>query len=63
MKSGFFAAVAACDLLLAASGSAQGVKIGVLNYQSGVYVNYGGKYPVKAAKMAIEDMAAKVLGR
>src|SRR3954466_6282102 len=31
MKSGFFAAVAACGLLLAAPASAQGVKIGILN--------------------------------
>ncbi len=61
MKSGFFAAVAACSLLLAAPASAQGVKIGVLNDQSGVYADYGGKYSVEAAKMAIEDFGGEVL--
>ncbi|MER9433220.1 ABC transporter substrate-binding protein [Mesorhizobium sp. M0408] len=63
MKSGFFAAVAACCLLLAAPASAQGVKIGVLNDQSGVYADYGGKYSVEAAKMAIEDFGGEVLGQ
>ncbi|RAZ88829.1 ABC transporter permease [Mesorhizobium hawassense] len=63
MKSGFFAAAAACCLLLAAPASAQGVKIGVLNDQSGVYADYGGKYSVEAAKMAIEDFGGEVLGQ
>src|SRR3954466_8018211 len=62
MKSGFFAAVAVCGLLLAAPASAQGVKIGVLNDQSGVYADYGGKYSVEAARMAIEDFGGEVLG-
>jgi branched-chain amino acid transport system substrate-binding protein len=62
MKSGFFAAVAACSLLLAAPALAQGVKIGVLNDQSGVYADYGGKYSVEAARMAIEDFGGEVLG-
>jgi branched-chain amino acid transport system substrate-binding protein len=57
------AAVAACGLLLAAPASAQGVKIGVLNDQSGVYADYGGKYSVEAAKMAIEDFGGSVLGQ
>ncbi|MCA6113050.1 ABC transporter substrate-binding protein [Bradyrhizobium cenepequi] len=63
MKSGFFAAVGACSLLLAAPVSAQSVKIGVLNDQSGVYADYGGKYSVEAAKMAIEDFGGEVLGQ
>ena len=42
MKSGFLAAVAACSLMLAAPAMAQGVKIGILNDQSGVYADYGG---------------------
>ena len=63
MKSGFLAAVATCSLLLAAPASAQGVKIGVLNDQSGVYADYGGKYSVEAAKMAIEDFGGEVLGQ
>ncbi|WP_164105913.1 ABC transporter substrate-binding protein, partial [Serratia marcescens] len=42
---------------------AQGVKIGILNDQSGVYADYGGKYSVEAAKMAIEDFGGEVLGQ
>lgn len=63
MKSGFFAAAAASGLLLAAPASAQGVKIGVLNDQSGVYADYSGKYSVEAALMAIEDFGGSVLGQ
>jgi branched-chain amino acid transport system substrate-binding protein len=57
------AAVAACALLAAAPVSAQGVKIGILNDQSGVYADYGGKYSFEAAKMAIEDFGGEVLGQ
>ena len=57
------AAVAACGLLMAAPASAQGVKIGILNDQSGVYADYGGKYSFEAAKMAIEDFGGEVLGQ
>jgi len=57
------AAVAACGLLLAVPASAQGVKIGILNDQSGVYADYGGKYSFEAAKMAIEDFGGEVLGQ
>jgi branched-chain amino acid transport system substrate-binding protein len=57
------AAVAACGLVLAAPVSAQGVKIGILNDQSGVYADYGGKYSLEAAKMAIEDFGGSVLGQ
>ena len=35
------AALAACVVLLATPASAQGVKIGILNDQSGVYADYG----------------------
>ncbi|NEU99474.1 ABC transporter substrate-binding protein [Bradyrhizobium uaiense] len=63
MKSGFLAAVAACSLMLAAPAMAQGVKIGILNDQSGVYADYGGKYSVEAARMAIEDFGGEVLGQ
>ena len=64
MKTGFFAAVAACSLLLAtpALAQAQGIKIGVLNDQSSVYADFGGKYSVEAARMAIEDFGGEVLG-
>src|ERR1700726_4351245 len=63
MKSGLLAAVAVGGLLLTAPASAQGVKIGILNDQSGVYADYGGKYSVEAAKMAIEDFGGSVLGQ
>lgn len=60
MKVGLLAlAVGAC--VAAAPASAQ-VKIGILNDQSGVYADYGGKYSVEAAKMAIEDFGGEVLG-
>jgi branched-chain amino acid transport system substrate-binding protein len=49
--------------LLAAPASAQGVKIGVLNDQSSVYADYGGKYSVEAAKMTIGDFGGEVLGQ
>src|ERR1700756_1097404 len=62
MKSGLLAAVSVGALLLAAPASAQ-VKIGILNDQSGVYADYGGKYSVEAAKMAIEDFGGEVLGK
>ncbi|HWL58555.1 MAG TPA: ABC transporter substrate-binding protein [Paracoccus sp. (in: a-proteobacteria)] len=37
------------------------VKIGILNDQSGVYADFGGKYSFEAAKMAVEDFGGKVL--
>jgi branched-chain amino acid transport system substrate-binding protein len=61
MKFGFFAAAAVGMALLAQPAAAQ-VKIGILNDQSGVYADYGGKYSVEAAKMAIEDFGGEVLG-
>ena len=63
MKSVWLAAVAAGSLLLAAPASAQGVKIGILNDQSGVYADYGGKYSLEAAHMAVEDFGGEVLGK
>src|ERR1700761_5040333 len=63
MKSVWMAAVAAGSLLMAAPASAQGVKIGILNDQSGVYADYGGKWSFEAAKMAVEDFGGSVLGQ
>jgi branched-chain amino acid transport system substrate-binding protein len=63
MKSIVSAVVAMGGLFIAASASAQGVKIGILNDQSGVYADYGGKYSVEAARMAIEDFGGTVLGQ
>lgn len=37
------------------------VKIGILNDQSGVYADFGGKWSFEAAKMAAEDFGGKVL--
>src|SRR5271154_2201193 len=54
---------AVAALLAVAPASAQGVKIGILNDQSGVYADYGGKGSVEAAKMAIEDFGGSVLGQ
>src|ERR1700752_25628 len=61
MKFGFLAAAAVGTILLAQPAAAQ-VKIGILNDQSGVYADDGGKYSVEAAKMAIEDFGGEVLG-
>src|SRR3954468_24612068 len=63
MKSGLLAAVAMGALMMAGTASAQGVKIGILNDQSGVYADYGGKYSFEAAKMAIEDFGGSALGQ
>ncbi|MGY4304418.1 branched-chain amino acid transport system substrate-binding protein [Bradyrhizobium sp. USDA 4369] len=62
MKSGLLAFAAIGALMTAAPAWAQ-VKIGILNDQSGVYADYGGKYSVEAAKMAIEDFGGEVLGQ
>ncbi|MGJ5138513.1 ABC transporter substrate-binding protein [Bradyrhizobium oligotrophicum] len=64
MKSGLLAIAAVGALLAAAPAPASAqVKIGILNDQSGVYADYGGKYSVEAAKMAIEDFGGEVLGQ
>src|SRR5271165_5317068 len=56
------AAIAAVDLLMA-EASAESVKVGILNDQSGAYADFGGKWSVEAAKMAIEDFGGSVLGQ
>ncbi len=61
MKSGLLIAIAVGGLLFAGPASAQGVKIGILNDQSGVYADYGGKWSFEAAKMAVEDFGGSVL--
>jgi len=63
MKLGVLpAAITAIGILFAVPASAEGVKIGILNDQSGVYADYGGKYSLEAARMAIEDFGGTVLG-
>ncbi|MDJ1158543.1 ABC transporter substrate-binding protein [Chelatococcus sp. SYSU_G07232] len=60
------AAVALSPLAAAAQGAggiSDGVvRIGVLNDQSGVYADFGGKWSVAAAQMAVEDFGGKVNG-
>jgi len=62
MKLGLLTLVAAGVGLLAQPASAQ-VKIGILNDQSGVYADYGGKWSVEAAQMAVEDFGGTALGQ
>ena len=60
-----------CAALLAASAlparaqevSDDIVKIGILNDQSGVYADFGGRWSFEAAKMAVEDFGGTVLGK
>lgn len=47
--------------LASVAGASAQVKIGILNDQSGVYADFGGKWSVEAAKMAIEDFGGSVL--
>ena len=46
-----------------AVASAESVKIGILNDQSGPYADFSGKWSIEAAKMAIEDFGGSVLGQ
>ncbi|HEX5779426.1 MAG TPA: ABC transporter substrate-binding protein, partial [Xanthobacteraceae bacterium] len=61
VAAGLLAAIA-----IPASASAQisdgKVKIGILNDQSGVYADFGGKWSVEAARMAVEDFGGKAKG-
>jgi branched-chain amino acid transport system substrate-binding protein len=53
--------LAATAISSAAEVSDGKVKIGILNDQSGVYADFGGKWSFEAAKMAAEDFGGKVL--
>lgn len=69
LKNALFALSCSVLTLPALSASAQAqskvsdnvVKIGILNDQSGVYADFGGKWSFEAAKMAVEDFGGKVL--
>jgi branched-chain amino acid transport system substrate-binding protein len=72
MKPTTKALLAATCALALASGLSSGasaqvsgdaVKIGVLNDQSGLYADFGGRGSVIAAQMAVEDFGGKVLGK
>jgi len=39
------------------------IRIGILNDQTGLYADFGGKTSVDAARMAVEDFGGKVLGK
>src|SRR5262244_1302165 len=39
------------------------IRIGILNDQSGPYADFGGKTSVDAARMAVEEMGGKALGK
>ncbi|MBY3049837.1 MULTISPECIES: ABC transporter substrate-binding protein [Rhizobium] len=53
--------LASSTAVLAQSATDGRVKIGILNDQSGVYADFGGKSSVEAAQMAVEDFGGKVL--
>ncbi|MBY3040483.1 ABC transporter substrate-binding protein [Rhizobium laguerreae] len=53
--------LASSTAVLAQSATDGKVKIGILNDQSGVYADFGGKSSVEAAQMAVEDFGGKVL--
>ena len=57
------AALAVAPTLALAQVSGNAVKIGVLNDQSGVYADFGGKWSVEAARMAVADFGGKVLDK
>ena len=62
------AGTVAASALMSAGAHAQEisdgvVKIGILNDQSGVYADFGGKSSVEAAKMAVADFGGTVLGK
>ncbi|MGO7030236.1 ABC transporter substrate-binding protein [Rhizobium ruizarguesonis] len=65
MRKNFIASVAfllaSSTAVLAQSATDGKVKIGILNDQSGVYADFGGKSSVEAAKIAVEDFGGKVL--
>ena len=69
MKLGVVSLATVCGLGLGlglglgfAAPAAAEVKIGVLNDQSAVYADYGGRWSVEAAKMAVEDFGGSVIG-
>ncbi|MGX7707202.1 ABC transporter substrate-binding protein [Methylobacterium sp. Gmos1] len=62
LAAGLAFALAAQAQTTAQKGASDGVvKIGILNDQSGVYADFGGRGSVEAAKMAVEDFGGKVL--
>lgn len=60
---GLFCAVLFLDGPADAQSPSGVVRIGILNDQSGPYADFGGKTSVDAARMAVEDVGGKVLGK
>jgi branched-chain amino acid transport system substrate-binding protein len=67
MRYPFVIGLFSVGLLLGGGAMAQTsggpVRIGILNDQSGPYADFGGKTSVDAARMAVEEVGGKVLGR
>jgi branched-chain amino acid transport system substrate-binding protein len=63
MKTTFLATTLAAFSLTTALPAMADVKIGILNDQSGVYADYGGKTSIEAARMAVEEFGGTVLGQ
>jgi branched-chain amino acid transport system substrate-binding protein len=67
MRYSFFIGLFCVGLFLNSVANAQSpsgvVRIGILNDQSGPYADFGGKTSVDAARMAVEDVGGKVLGK
>src|SRR5215212_2274994 len=61
LTSAALAALLLCPLAAEAQVSDNAVRIGILNDQSGVYADFGGKWSYEAARMAVEDFGGKVL--
>ena len=53
----------AATLTRAARAQRPAIRIGVLNDQSGLYADFGGRASVMAARMAVEDFGGQALGR
>jgi branched-chain amino acid transport system substrate-binding protein len=67
MRYSSFIGLFCVGLFLNSVAHAQGpsgvVRIGILNDQSGPYADFGGKTSVDAARMAVEAVGGKVLGK
>ncbi len=64
MKRGFIAVISLLMMQTAAATAADNViKIGVLNDQSGVFADNGGRGSVAAARLAAEDFGNEILGK
>jgi branched-chain amino acid transport system substrate-binding protein len=59
---GLAAALSVPGAATAAAQQPTSIKIGVLNDQSGVYADFGGKWSVEAARLAIEEMQGELGG-